>query len=366
MLSSQTLLPYFSNTYTSSITPSSVGIKSKVPFYNDTGANRFMTIDDALLTNPKTLNPPVNIRMYEKNKTVQATKIGDIHVITDRGYRILLKNVYYAPEGSCNILSISLLQFSNIHYKIESFKAYLYVKNGSQDTIIASGDSENDLYKFFFDVKIPEMSQTVMNVPSNDEVDILHKKLAHLSYSRMKLIYPQIQINPNKICEVCLKAKQTRKPFNKEKPRPRSTIKLENVHTDVDELPVRSFLGEKYFVTFIEESTHFTNIFILKQKSEVLTHYKHYESKMKLICDRPGIINLYCDNGGEYTSKEFDNYVKSQGTNQKKTIRDTPQLNGVAERMNRTILDRARALLFEAGFTGKFLELSRTNRYICY
>jgi hypothetical protein len=328
-------------------------IKKKIPFYNDTGANRFVTIDDSLLTNPRALNPPINIQLYKKNITIQATKVGDIHVITDKGYKILLKNVYYAPEGSCNILSIMLLQSANIQYKIEFFKAYLYYKVGNQETIIASGDSINDvLYKFLFDVQIPDLSPTVMNF-SEDELETLHKKLAHLSYSSMKLIFPNIQI-PNRLCEVCLKAKQTRKPFNKKKLRPRLTIKLENVHTDVDEQPVVSFLGEKYFLTFIEESTHFLTVFTMKHKSEVLSHYKYYENKMKKIMNRPGISYLYCDNGGEYTSKEFDSYVKSQGTDKKNTIRDTPQLGGLAERMNRTILERACALLLQAGLPKTF------------
>ena len=199
-----------------------------------------------------------------------------------------------------------------------------------------------------------QISLAVMNILSDDEIEILHKKLGHLSYSSMKILYPTIKIYPNKVCEVCLKAKQTRKSFNKEKLRGRSTIKLENVHTDVNEQPIVSFLGEKYFLIFVEEYTHFTTVFIMKRKSEVLIHYKYYENRMKLIMNRPGISNLYCDNGGEYISKEFESYVKSQGTDKKNTIRSTPELNGIAERMGRTIMDRTRALLFEAGLPDTF------------
>ena len=93
-------------------------IKKMVPFYNDTGANRFVTIDETLLTNPEVLNPPINIRIFRRNVIIQATKVGDIHIITDRGYKILLKNVYYTPDGTCNILSIPLLQFASIQYKL--------------------------------------------------------------------------------------------------------------------------------------------------------------------------------------------------------------------------------------------------------
>jgi len=64
---------------------------------------------------------------------------------------------------------------------------------------------------------------------------------------------------------------------------------------------------------------------------------------------RTSILNLYCDKSGEYVSHEFDEYVRSRGTDLHKTIPHTSPLNGVAERMNRTIMDRARACLIQSG-----------------
>src|SRR5271168_3388864 len=49
--------------------------------------------------------------------------------------------------------------------------------------------------------------------------------------------------------------------------------------------------------------------------------------------------------GGEYLGKEFSQYLSSQGTERKLTVHDTPQYNGVSERLNRTLLERTRALL---------------------
>eukprot|EP00253_Pinus_taeda_P027912 PITA_27912 len=51
---------------------------------------------------------------------------------------------------------------------------------------------------------------------------------------------------------------------------------------------------------------------------------------------------LRTDNGGEFTSKEFDSYCKDARIERHKTTFYTPQQNGVAERMNRTLLERAR------------------------
>ena len=48
------------------------------------------------------------------------------------------------------------------------------------------------------------------------------------------------------------------------------------------------------------------------------------------------------DNGGEYTSAEFEEHLKHFGTQHELTIPKTPQQNGVAERMNRTLVETVR------------------------
>ena len=51
------------------------------------------------------------------------------------------------------------------------------------------------------------------------------------------------------------------------------------------------------------------------------------------------------DNGGEYISKGFKEYCSKYGIRHEKTIPSTPQDNGVAERMNKTIVERVRFML---------------------
>lgn len=55
------------------------------------------------------------------------------------------------------------------------------------------------------------------------------------------------------------------------------------------------------------------------------------------------------DNGGEYTSKEFDEYLAKHGIKRRLTIPGTPEQNGVAERMNQTLLDMMRCLVNQSG-----------------
>ena len=72
---------------------------------------------------------------------------------------------------------------------------------------------------------------------------------------------------------------------------------------------------------------------------------------------------LCTNNGGEYTSNEFVAYCDSRGRHEK-IVPGTPQHNGVAERMNRTIMERVRCMLRMAKLPKPFW--SEVVRTACY
>eukprot|EP00253_Pinus_taeda_P023684 PITA_23684 len=80
---------------------------------------------------------------------------------------------------------------------------------------------------------------------------------------------------------------------------------------------------------------------MLKRKSDVFTVFKQFRALVENITGRT-IKCLRTDNGGEFTSKEFENYCKEVRIERHITTAYTPQQNEVAECMNRTLLERAR------------------------
>ena len=54
---------------------------------------------------------------------------------------------------------------------------------------------------------------------------------------------------------------------------------------------------------------------------------------------------IQTDNGREYTSDKFEEYCRKHCICHEKTEPVTPQHNGVAERMNRTIVVKVRSIL---------------------
>ena len=86
----------------------------------------------------------------------------------------------------------------------------------------------------------------------------------------------------------------------------------------------------------------------MHQKSESLDYYKCYEAWAKV--QRKAIIKIFgCDQGGEFTGKEFTDHLKHQGTICHLTVHDLPASNGGPEPANRTHLDIARAMIIQSG-----------------
>lgn len=58
---------------------------------------------------------------------------------------------------------------------------------------------------------------------------------------------------------------------------------------------------------------------------------------------RAVIKMFHRDSGGEFTSNEFREFLEMNGIAHQVTVHDTPEENGVAERLNRTLMERVRA-----------------------
>lgn len=102
----------------------------------------------------------------------------------------------------------------------------------------------------------------------------------------------------------------------------------------------------------------------IKRKADVFSVFKVYKARIELESGK-SIKCLRSDNGGEYTSKEFTEYCNQEGIKRQFTTAYTPQQNGVAERMNKTLLDRTRAMLGAAGLEKSFwAEAVNTAYYV--
>ena len=60
------------------------------------------------------------------------------------------------------------------------------------------------------------------------------------------------------------------------------------------------------------------------------------------------------DNGGKYTSRGFEDYLRKKGIRHERSVPKTPEQNGIAERMNRTFVETVQAMLSDLKLPKKF------------
>ena len=104
---------------------------------------------------------------------------------------------------------------------------------------------------------------------------------------------------------------------------------------------------------FIDDPTRHTDEYILKYKSEALEKFEEWKALREKESGKQ-VKRFRTDGGGEYTSKKFAEYLKSEGILKETTTPYTNQSNGVVERANRTIMERVRCMLDDAGLSKKY------------
>jgi hypothetical protein len=84
----------------------------------------------------------------------------------------------------------------------------------------------------------------------------------------------------------------------------------------------------------------------LKNKDGVLGKFQEFKAQVENQTERK-IKILRLDNGGEYTSKEFNSFCIEEGIKREFTVPYNPQQNGVSERKIRTIVEATKAMIHD-------------------
>ncbi|KAL1449198.1 hypothetical protein WDU94_000417 [Cyamophila willieti] len=310
----------------------------------DSGATDHIINDERVYSVCHELESPVYISTAKNGPILKAYKIGDIHT-----EECVLKNVLYAPDLSVNLLSVQKLVQSGAEVTFKKDGVYV-IKN--QKPVFTS----NLPYPIFyvdFRLKQPCHSANQAFAVKSSNID-WHRRLGHVSDSKLDILLKNDYIkdklkssDENVICETCVKSKQTRLPFKDT--HFKSSHALELVHSDIcGPIDPISYTGKKYVLTLLDDYTHFTVVYLLENKSDVTKYFEEYTKMVSAKFNRK-IHRLRCDNGKEYDNNDMKNICKQEGIKIEFTIPYTPEQNGKAERLNRTLFEKARALVNDAG-----------------
>ena len=156
---------------------------------------------------------------------------------------------------------------------------------------------------------------------------------------------PTFQIDAKHKCETRVKAKLTRSSFQSVE---RHTEPLNLIHNGISDLKfVQTRGGNKYFITFVDDSTKYCYVYLLKSKDEVIEKFVLYKSEVENQLNIK-IKVLRSDRGGEYESP-FVEFCAQHGIIHETTTPYSPQSNGVTERKNRTLKEMMNTMLISSG-----------------
>jgi transposase InsO family protein len=128
---------------------------------------------------------------------------------------------------------------------------------------------------------------------------------------------------------------------------------LDLIHSNLCEINgILTKGGKRYFITFINDSTRFCYVYLLKSKDEALCYFKTYKANAENQLERK-IKRIRSDCDGEYFLSDFSNFCVEHGIIHERTPPYSPQSNGVAEKKNRTLIDLVNDMLETSGLSMK-------------
>ena len=127
-------------------------------------------------------------------------------------------------------------------------------------------------------------------------------------------------------CHVCVEAKHVKKPFKSIIIR--NTKLHELIHSDFKNAVSKR--GKKYYITFVDDFSRYSKVYLLKSKDEAESMFLKFKAEVENQLDRK-IKRFKYDRGGEYSAKTLEDFCEENGIIHEVSAPYTPKQNGVAK-----------------------------------
>ena len=284
--------------------------------------------------------------------TVMLTAVTD-----DCPIKLTLHNVMHVPDSKGRYFSLNAAVDRGCRLGFSPKGPELYVK----DKFLLRGYRDSGL--FWFDTSNPALHTLRANQP----LDIWHQRMGHMSpraLTRHSDAVKGLSLDPQSdqsdhdisLCPGCELGKHTRLPFKASAKRSDEILQI--VHSDLaGPMQLRSIQGALYIATFIDDYSRYGMVYFLKSKDQCVAAFKKYLAWAETQTSKK-LLALHSDRGGEYLSREVRSLLDERGIEHRLTMPGSPQQNGIAERWNRTILDKMRSMLHGASLSLGFWEVA--------
>lgn len=332
--------------------------------YYDSGATthvfyseQFFIIGSIEMCEPRTV-------LLADKSTVVASKRGEV-LLPFKHANIRLTSVLLIPGLGYNLVSVGRLADNGIDSKFRRKDVVLTLENDGLLIGTGTRDDETGLYA------LPDPASTNLDTVASavlDEATLWHRRLAHMNAKDLRTIYEHAVDVPKlgamkEICRACRMGKAHKLPFKGSFHRAEKVGDV--VHSDIVGPLEPSFPdGYRYFVTFQDDYSRYDFIGLMHHKSDLLEVFKSFSRKfLEMGAGRGGELSVPHDEINTYKSvlsvikrlhsdqaKEYIHLGNDLGEDVLKSYSPpyTPELNAIAERVNRTIADAARSILIQA------------------
>jgi hypothetical protein len=331
------------------------GAKDADRWLFDTGATRHMCNDKALFTSI-IKSKKVTITFGGGSQLV-TDMVGRIEatIITDRGsFDTSITDVLYVPGLVTNLLSAkALTEQCNARFTLSAEGCTIQRKREGAYTDIGFIRYSNNLLP----VKILRRHHVNSAITPSPTTSLWHARLGHASKDAihqtsvnvigMPACEPTLQE-----CDACHTGKERALPYAKQAAN-KSTERLQLVHSDLCGPLPENALGYRYYVVFVDDFSGYTDVVLLRNKSETLNAFISYKARVENIAQKP-IKSFRSDGGGEFTSKEFSEYLQLDGITRQKSAAECQEQNGKAERTVQSINNITRSMLHHSALDTEF------------
>ena len=331
----------------------------------DSGASVHLTNDMSLLQNVTVLAEPQTLQLATAGAHGAIVATGSICLLNHEGRSAWLHNVKCVPEASSNLLSVSAAVRDGFTFVPKPNGTYCRMEGMGDWTCNVSEKHGLYVLKGVFPTLQPIVCQVCMRTPVLTENSpkqkhdctlrrLWHERLGHPGKTASERLdreglctgipvslLPCTQCDTH--CDSCVRGKQSKPPFPESSNKPDRI--LHRIHADtVGELPVSGMGGERYFLTVVDECSGYCEVVPVQHKSSVAQELINVIERWERQCDAKVKV-VRTDRGTEFLNKTFHGYCSEKGIHTEMSAAYTPQQNGTAERMNRTVKEKARTLL---------------------
>lgn len=282
----------------------------------DSGASHHMTSCGSLLVDCSPVPSDLQIRTAD-GTSLSVSQCGSITPSSDSSGRLTLSPVLHVPKLSMNLISISRLADSG--YTISFTSSSCFVQDPHTGRRIGTGRRMGNLYRLESLHLPPSAPPTLCSSGSVfSAADLWHRRLGHPSEARLKLLFQTGVLGSQSSsfrlshCESCKLAKHSALPFSI-----RETVSsnpFDLVHSDIwGPSPLPSMTGFLYYVSFIDDCTRFTWVYLMHRRSDLSSIYRQF-SEMIHTQFHCRIKILRTDGAREYLSTELRDILFSHGT----------------------------------------------------